>query len=236
MEPPPGRYADEYGPDGMPVNCWTMVRKLAVSVLSMVVGVLREALDRLRTGLLTRPSTPGCWAAAPLAGPSTVALDVIDTTIESDTHPDAAANGDGGGIRCGQPPSCAHSAWPGVFRVHYDSFLGVYYSGSLPWNFRSVKNERKQIEKLKILVCLYQLEGGDVDEQRNERDCDNCRICASNTKVRSDQVSHADVPPNKLHMLLSITSSADLSFPKPIPSMERELPPTIPGVVERGTA
>ncbi|RZS27175.1 hypothetical protein BHM03_00060682 [Ensete ventricosum] len=114
MEPPPGRYADEYGPDGMPVNCWTMVRKLAVSVLSMVVGVLREALDRLRTGLLTRPSTPGCWPAAPLAGPSTVALDVIDTTIESDTHPDAAANGDGGGIRCGQPPSCAHSAWPGV--------------------------------------------------------------------------------------------------------------------------
>ncbi|RWV84368.1 hypothetical protein GW17_00053917 [Ensete ventricosum] len=213
MEPPPGRYADEYGPDGMPVNCWTMVRKLAVSVLSMVVGVLREALDRLRTGLLTRPSTPGCWPAAPLAGPSTVALDVIDTTIESDTHPDAAANGDGGGIRCGQPPSCAHSAWPGV-----------------------VKNERKQIAKSKILVCLYQLEGGDVDEQRNERDCDNCRICAKNTKVRSDQVSHADVPPNKLHMLLSITSSADFSFPKPIPSMERELPPTIPGVVERGTA
>lgn len=41
---------------GPPVNCCTMARKLAVSVLSSVVGVLLEALDRFRTGFETRPS------------------------------------------------------------------------------------------------------------------------------------------------------------------------------------
>nr|GMD31290.1 hypothetical protein BHM03_00060682 [Ipomoea batatas]GMD34498.1 hypothetical protein BHM03_00060682 [Ipomoea batatas]GMD36196.1 hypothetical protein BHM03_00060682 [Ipomoea batatas] len=39
-----------------PVNCWTMARKLEASVLKTVVGVLRDALDRRRTGFATRPS------------------------------------------------------------------------------------------------------------------------------------------------------------------------------------
>nr|GLL36055.1 hypothetical protein BHM03_00060682 [Ipomoea trifida] len=42
-----------------PVNCWTMARKLEASVLKTVVGVLRDALDRRRTGFATRPSGLG---------------------------------------------------------------------------------------------------------------------------------------------------------------------------------
>lgn len=44
---------DVKGGAGMPVNSWTMARKLAVSVVRTVVGARREALDRffgLRTG------------------------------------------------------------------------------------------------------------------------------------------------------------------------------------------
>ncbi|TKY47905.1 hypothetical protein E2542_SST29966 [Spatholobus suberectus] len=41
---------------GPPVNCWTMARKFVVSVLSKVVGVRREARERRRVGLVTRPS------------------------------------------------------------------------------------------------------------------------------------------------------------------------------------
>lgn len=41
---------------GPPVNCWTMARKFVVSVFSKVVGVRREARERRRVGLATRPS------------------------------------------------------------------------------------------------------------------------------------------------------------------------------------
>ncbi|KAF7827122.1 Retrovirus-related Pol polyprotein from transposon TNT 1-94 [Senna tora] len=44
------------GAVGPPVNCCTMARKLVVSVLSRVVGVLREARERRRMGFATRPS------------------------------------------------------------------------------------------------------------------------------------------------------------------------------------
>lgn len=39
-----------------PVNCWTMARKLVVSVLRRVVGVRLDARERRRMGLETRPS------------------------------------------------------------------------------------------------------------------------------------------------------------------------------------
>lgn len=45
------------GAAGLPVNCWTMALKLVASVLSRVVGVRREALERLRTGFDTRPAS-----------------------------------------------------------------------------------------------------------------------------------------------------------------------------------
>lgn len=47
---------DAYGALGPPVNCWTMARKFVVSVLRRVVGVRREARERRRVGLATRPS------------------------------------------------------------------------------------------------------------------------------------------------------------------------------------
>lgn len=40
---------------GPPVYCCTMARKFAVSVLNKVVGVRREALERLRLGFEIRP-------------------------------------------------------------------------------------------------------------------------------------------------------------------------------------
>lgn len=46
------------GAVGPPVNCCTMARKFVVSVLSKVVGVRREARDRLLVGFETRPSGP----------------------------------------------------------------------------------------------------------------------------------------------------------------------------------
>lgn len=68
--------------EGPPVNCWTMARKFAASVLSKVVGVRLEALDRFRTGLTTRP--PSGFKpdeAGGVVAEETAAV----TTVESET-------------------------------------------------------------------------------------------------------------------------------------------------------
>lgn len=50
---------DANGGAGIPVNSWTMARKLVVSVVSTVVGALRDALDLFfwfRAGALAFPA------------------------------------------------------------------------------------------------------------------------------------------------------------------------------------
>ena len=68
---------------GPPVNCCTMARKLAVSVLSSVVGVLLEALDRFRTGFETRPSGLKLLVLLLGAAAEADAVAVVVTTVAS---------------------------------------------------------------------------------------------------------------------------------------------------------
>lgn len=84
---PLGCETDPKGALGPPVNCCTMARKFAVSVLSRVVGVRREARERLRAGLETRPSGLR-WFAVGLEfpEPSGVAVLVVVTTVASETR------------------------------------------------------------------------------------------------------------------------------------------------------
>lgn len=72
---------------GPPVNCWTMARKLVVSVLRSVVGVRREARVRLRVGLETRPGFGPSWAW-PVGGELVIGLMVVETTVASETRPE----------------------------------------------------------------------------------------------------------------------------------------------------
>lgn len=74
--------------DGPPVNCWTMARKLAASVLNKVVGVRREALVRLRTGFETLPPS----GIKPEEVGSVVAEETAAvTTVESETTPELSS-------------------------------------------------------------------------------------------------------------------------------------------------
>lgn len=70
---------------GPPVNCWTMARKLVVSVLRSVVGVRREARVRLRAGLVTRLGFGPSWAG-PVGGGLVIGLMVVETTVESEAR------------------------------------------------------------------------------------------------------------------------------------------------------
>jgi hypothetical protein len=60
-----------------------MARKLAVSVLSSVVGVLLEALDRFRTGFETRPSGLKLLVLVLEVGFGAEAVVVVVTTVAS---------------------------------------------------------------------------------------------------------------------------------------------------------
>lgn len=69
-----------------------MARKLAASVLSKVVGVRLEALERFRTGLTTLPPSglkapPDCGGGGGLVVEETAVL-VVATTVESESKPE----------------------------------------------------------------------------------------------------------------------------------------------------
>lgn len=86
----------ENGADGPPVNCCTMARKLVVSVLSKVVGVRLEALDRLLIGLETRPSGfKSLELPDPPCGFPGGEM-VVETTVESSPYMVAGSGGGGG--------------------------------------------------------------------------------------------------------------------------------------------
>lgn len=67
--PLPGILPDEYGPDGIPVNCCTMARKLLVSVLSSVTGARLEARDLRLGDFPTRLASMLACEGGLLAGP-----------------------------------------------------------------------------------------------------------------------------------------------------------------------
>lgn len=69
--------------EGPPVNCWTIARKFAASVLSKVVGVRLEALDLFRTGLATR--VPSGFRPDDEAGGVLAEETAVVTTVESET-------------------------------------------------------------------------------------------------------------------------------------------------------
>lgn len=81
----PGRLPDGYAPDGIPVNCCTMARKLLVSVLSSVTGALLEALD-LRLGDF--PTRPASMLACEGGLPEVAVLTTVKSGMDMDMDVD----------------------------------------------------------------------------------------------------------------------------------------------------